>query len=195
MRAIYDAADGDPIAIVDSYEVCETAGVPPDRVEGTITYLANEGLLEWASTTGGVSITHAGVVEVEEGEARPDRPTAHFPPVNIINIGTMTNSQIQQGSTGATQSMSLTEGELSAARVLIDLLSERQADLDRLDRDVAEELQAEMQTLQAQLSSPKPKRSVVSEAAKTIRAIIEGAGGEILADALPKLLPLLAVLT
>jgi hypothetical protein len=59
--------------------------------------LIGEGLIELLSFDRDVRITHLGVVEVEASKENPQQPTQHFPAVNVIHIGQMTNSQLQAG--------------------------------------------------------------------------------------------------
>lgn len=51
-----------------------------------------------------------------------------------------------------------------------------------LETSAQQEYDAELQTLEAQATSPKPKASILSESFKSIRTIIEGASGNLLAS-------------
>ncbi len=47
-------------------------------------------------------------------------------------------------------------------------------------------MRAELATLKAQSESPKPKRSIIRESLSSLRAVLEGAAGEVLASNLPQ---------
>jgi hypothetical protein len=68
---------------------------------------------------GGIGMTHQGVLEMEQAQAAPEKPTEHFPPINFIHIEHMTQSQIQQGTIGSVQQMAqiVTPGESDALNV------------------------------------------------------------------------------
>jgi hypothetical protein len=55
--------------------------------------------------------------------------------------------------------------------------AEDEGSLDQLDPDVHAEVAAEVQTLESQLRSPKPKRSIVKAALESLRNIAEEAVG------------------
>ena len=63
------------------------------------------------ATGGGeiVNLTHSGIREVEQAHRQPDEPTQHLAPINLVSVTahTITNSPIQQGSLGATQSLTV----------------------------------------------------------------------------------------
>lgn len=82
--------------------------------------------------------------------------------VSIVNnIGVMNNSQLQQHSPHANQT--LTIGVDPSA--LLALAQEIRNSLDALKLDHADpaEIEAELQTLEAQAKSPKPKTSILHE--------------------------------
>jgi len=55
------------------------------------------------SYSGMISITHCGILEVERILSEPDKPTNYPAPVNIISVGQMRDSQIQQAGSEAVQ--------------------------------------------------------------------------------------------
>ena len=48
--------------------------------------------------------------------------------------------------------------------------------------DSVKELSAEVNTLKAQIESPKPKKSIIKETLQSVRSILEGAGATLLAE-------------
>ena len=112
LKKLYDKSDGDTLKICDIYSLGETLGFDKKTNDKITQYLIHEGLIKW-ELKGAVSITHAGLCEVEEALSNPDKSTEHFPPVNIISIGSigqMISSQIQQAGDLATQGPSHKKG-------------------------------------------------------------------------------------
>ena len=187
LRAVYDAADGNERAMVPMREIGESLGFDYSQSDTIVTYLDGEGLLKWAAF-GLVSLTHWGLKEVEEALSRPDEPTEHFPAYviaqNYINIGTMSQSQIQQGTVGSSQN--LDGSQVEALRDLVADVRAVAATLD-LGLDDAGELAADVATVDSQLASPRPKSGVLREALASTRAILEGAAAAGLATGAPQL--------
>lgn len=98
------------------------------------------------------------------------------------NIGSMSNSQLQQHSNNSSQA---TTASLDTAQLLAFLceLTSSITKLPLIASDQAE-LQAEINTIKSQAESPKPKTSILQESFKSIRAILEGAAGNVLASEL-----------
>jgi hypothetical protein len=90
---------------------------------------------------------------------------------NAINIGSMTNSVVQQGSPGATQSVTMKVDEAKAAIAAIEAHSGNLS----LPADKLSDLQNDIDTIKAQLAKTTPSHSIVGEAARSIRNVIEGA--------------------
>lgn len=104
MNELYKVTNGSEFIHVNMAEVGMSIGLTKEECELTVEYLSGEGLLKYASLGGGIAITHIGVLEVESALQDPAKPTNHFPPAqNIIHIGAMTNSVIQQGSSNSSQ--------------------------------------------------------------------------------------------
>ena len=109
----------------------------------------------------------------------------------VFNIGSMSHSQIQGGTSSSTQTLLLTESNLDEIRSLAKELHSSLCSLN-LGRDEQEELSHEIATLEAQVDSPKPKSPIIRESLRSIRNVIEGATGNALAtDILTKIGPLL----
>ncbi|AOA08953.1 hypothetical protein BFC21_02000 [Pseudomonas sp. TMW 2.1634] len=99
------------------------------------------------------------------------------------HFGDVTDSQIQIGSNGSSQSIA--HGDSSEAlNALISLLRDVIA-RNVIAGDVAAELCAELKTLEAQAESPRPKASIIREAALSVQRVFEGAAGNLLATAAP----------
>jgi hypothetical protein len=104
--------------------------------------------------------------------------------------GPVHNPQIQQSNTTAVQVHSQSQIDSDALSSFLELLAHQIKDL-RLSSDQESELKAEVETISSQLASPKPKSPILRECVKSIRSILEKAGGSvaasILSDQLSKL--------
>lgn len=89
--------------------------------------------------------------------------------------------QIQISSNGSSQTMQTSAVDRETLSRLIDGLCAAIAKTGASGQHI-DELHAEIATLRAQQQSPKPKTGVIREAAKSIKAILEGAGGNVLAE-------------
>jgi len=111
--------------------------------------------------------------------SKEEKQTAGQMTYNVINnIGSMQGSQIQQHSSGD-QTLNLNPD----MRAIAEFVSKLRTSIDKLglDQDSRKEVLAEIATTHSQAESPRPKRAVIVESMKTIRTIIEGAAGSVLA--------------
>jgi hypothetical protein len=172
MYRLYDATGGSELADVDRHELGDELGLSSEETDRVIEYLKGEQLLAYPGL-GGISITHRGVLEVERSISNPKQETEHFPPaINVIHIGEMHGSQIQQGTVQSQQRGEfLTEADREPLRELVNTLRAvlPEADLVEEDRRQAE---AELGTVEAQLNAPKPKRSFIRVSLESVRDLI-----------------------
>jgi hypothetical protein len=129
-----------------------------------------------------VYITHKGIVEVEEALSNPDQPTDHFAPAaTVVNIGgsyiggNVIESQVQQAGPGSTQSITIVDaGTRQDIERFITLLRDEIGQLG-LNEDEMREVEAEVRTIEAQLSDPKPKVPITKAALQSIKTVLQGA--------------------
>ncbi|HWZ21702.1 MAG TPA: hypothetical protein VNW06_03565 [Cytophagaceae bacterium] len=181
LKAVYDVTDGDETAIVNGEEIGKDISLDWDTASNVIQYLFGENLVEPRGMGLHIGITHSGVIEIEEALNHPEKPTAHFPAINLISIQNMTNSVIQQSSPGAAQNINL-----NIEQSLPDLnsfLSELKTSINKLNLTIESqnEMLAEIQTVEAQANSPKPKALIIREGLNTIRNLLEGVATEAIA--------------
>lgn len=181
MNELYDLADGSDFQPIDTRKIAEKLGLDMTSREGRIEvlniarYLEGEYLIKLTGSAGNVvSLTHEGVREVEAARSQPDSPTEHFAPVNIVYAESISNTAIQQGSPGATQSLTVTtQSNLQWLWSFLRSLSESMDQLG-LDEEQQAELEADIRTLEAQVESPKPKDEVIKPGLQSISRILEG---------------------
>jgi hypothetical protein len=98
------------------------------------------------------------------------------------HFGDVSGSQIQIGSNSSSQHQANhTTNDTSALKGVADALIAA-LEQSKASGDVADELRAELATLRAQAASPKPKWEIVKASAKAVKAIVEGAAGNVLGE-------------
>lgn len=184
LHHLWQVAGGDQSKRVLIRQISEKLGLNENEARVIVQYLHGEELLE--ITTHGFNvpsyldaslyIKHKGIMEVEQALSKPESPTSHFPAsvVNYINVGTMTNSNIAQASSGANQSITISQ---QAKQDLVDLVNTLKEFLDRqeLQQDKRDELRSDISTIESQLESPKPKTGILSESLSSAKGILESA--------------------
>ena len=129
-----------------------------------------------------MQITHAGVLEVEAALSEPQKPTEHFPAVyNILHVGTMSGSAIQQGTQHSSQAVSFQQNQVDEVREFLNSLKRDFPQLGLAPEQNAD-VEADIATVEAQLRSTRPKGTIIKESLHSIRNILEGATGSLLAS-------------
>jgi len=149
-----------------------------DETEDIINYLIQERLIEYAGMN--IALTHSGLKEVEEILTNPSKATEHFSPINIvnntINIDSMNHSSLQQSTKNSIINSYFDNTKINELNDIIKEVKNIQDTLD-ISIDVHKELIAEIQTLESQRESPKPKNNIIKESLNTTKTILEGAMG------------------
>jgi hypothetical protein len=186
LHKLYELSDGDELVLLGMYEeIGKDLGFDIVLSEKIARYLEGEGLIKIEAFGDGdyaVRITHPGICEVEQALSNREKPTEHFPPFNLIYVGQMIGSQIQQASPGATQLVIIREDKYEEVKEIIKSLQESIEQLGLLAQQKSD-LQAEVETIKAQLSSSKPKNAIITECFKSVRNILEQTAGNVLAIA------------
>lgn len=113
--------------------------------------------------------------------------------INNINAP-LNNSQLQQNSSGSNQSLQVTSDRYSLDQIcsFIKLFDDNRDNFD-IDERKLMELESEVQTLKSQIDSPKPKTLIINEAIKSIRNVLEGVTGSLIASNLVANIPALII--
>ena len=180
LHALYETSEGHRYQIVNLFELAEKLGIPKDEAHPIADWLSGEHLLEIKTHDGGIAITHEGIRQVEKALSSPDEPTDYFPPINIIYVGSMHHSQIQQGTLESLQYQS--SADVSTDR-LLEFIEEAKVRIDELSlvNNQRDEFIADLSTIEAQARSPKPKQTIIHEALASVKSILEAAAGQVAA--------------
>ena len=103
LNLLYEKTGGDKFGCEIMWDIGSELGFERSVIQSITQHLESEGLIEYVTFGGEIAITHYGVKEVEKAISRPETATHYFPPVNIINIHHMEDSQIQQGNVSSNQ--------------------------------------------------------------------------------------------
>jgi hypothetical protein len=136
-------------------------------------------VLEWALKLEEDGILGEGMTFSEKEQEKASTTTYHI----TNNIGYMTNSQLQQHTINSNQTMEVKGFDYGQIKQFI---SEVKRNLEKLDinDDAKEELVTDIQTVELQLNSSKPKDKIIKEGLASIRNILEGIGGSLIASGL-----------
>ena len=138
------------------------------EIDRIFTYLADAGLIKPIAQGPLLRITVSGIDAVERALAAPEESTEHFLPVNVLN-----------GAGDGSQPVD--------CQGLRSLLPQLRDALHPLSGDDAAVALAHVETLEAQIKSPAPSHAIVRESLKSLRTILEGAGGGVGAEAIKAL--------
>jgi len=183
LKALYEASGGDEYSLISMFDIGQSLEFARGYTSNIAQYLKGEGLIEFRAIGGIISISHYGIRQVEDAISHPEQPTHYFPAVNNITIGTMINSSIQQASPDATQIFSQGDTRTDELRQLVAEIKNAISQLE-LQPDAQQDVAADVATLEAQLSSSRPKAVIITESLSTIRSVLEGVAGSAIATGL-----------
>ena len=184
---LYEMTSGNELELVSIDDIMQELDFTRDQAWQIMAYLKEEQLLKLMNLDGDLQITHSGIVEIEKALSEPEKPTEHFPP-DIKNAAQMINSQIQQASPDASQTVSFCDDDYNKLKEMMILLREFIDEDNELESDKKSELIVEIGMIEAQMCSPKPKHNIMVESLHSIRNVIEGAIGSVLTS---KFLPMI----
>jgi hypothetical protein len=136
-------------------------------------------VLNWA-----LQLEESGVLGEGMSFSTEEKQAAKATPQNITNyFGPVQSALVQQGNAQANQIVSIAHVDVAALTTLTEKLASAIPKLS-LDDSKAAEANAELATLRSQIASPNPKKTIVAESLKSLRSILEGAGGGVAAQLL-----------
>lgn len=110
---------------------------------------------------------------------------------NTISIGSMHNSQVQQDTQHSSQHFDQGIQHLD----LEEFLAAFSQDISKIsDQVVAQGLRSDVETIRVQNMSPAPKKGIIEQCLSSIKTVLEGATGNVLASYLPTVITLMGAL-
>lgn len=114
LEHLYDEAGANSNAMINMYELGSELGFQKGETGQVVDYLVGEGFVRHMALGGGIIITHRGIVEIEEAIAHHIQKATFYPSINIINVGTMIGSQIQQSTTQSDQKVTISIDDIKS---------------------------------------------------------------------------------
>lgn len=151
-----------------------TVRVPSTALVGILDAVRNQ-ILEWSLQLEAEGVVGEGMTFTAE-----EKQTAQSTTYNVTNIGEVSHSQLQQGTTYSKQTMSV-NADLSEVRSVLADLRDRISELG-LEAEPTDQLIADVETAIVQTNSPKPNHSIIRESLRSIRTILEGAASSVLSN-------------
>lgn len=161
------------------------AGSLPLQVSLHITTATAQGILDQVRTSvlnWCLDLEKAGILGDGMTFSVEEKRAASQVNYQVIFHGPVTGSQIQQGTSQSTQSITSTmdltalQSFVSGVRKALDQL--------KLQPGPKQQLSADLKSVEAQLTAPEPKTSVIRECLRSARNILEGCAGSMVAHEL-----------
>ena len=175
LKNVYQSTGGSLEQLVWDQEIGEELGFDLLFTRQIRSYLESKGLIKGVAATREIYITHAGVEEIEQALTEPNRPTEHFPAVNLY-IGKVEGSQIQAGTAHSSQTMTSFQVDPETLTAILDDMDDIFEKVE-FEREVRSDLEAQVNTLRAQMSSPRPNPTIIQGVLSVIRDLLVQAGG------------------
>lgn len=186
LQKIFDITGDDEYEWIDVWKIGEELGFDRAMTEQTAQYLSAEGLIAFRGLGGVIGITHYGIKQIEQALENPSKASRYFPPVNIININKMSNSQIQQGNIESSQIQNINIESPARIREFIERLKVELETLP-IKNSQKEEIRVDIMTVEGQLKKRTPNKTILSESLKSIRTILEGISSNVVSQGLIQL--------
>ena len=154
LHRLWEKTGGNTNSVYPLDALGDDLGLNSTALRDAVLYLSNEGLIKGIDH---MMITQAGVREVEAAQRKPQAPTDHFPP-HIVNITiqSMTNSQLQVGTTSSTQTQQIVGLDLKELATFLAQTAGAIPKLELSDEE-REAVAADTKALQVQANSTKPR--------------------------------------
>lgn len=125
------------------------------------------------------------------GFSKEEKAAAASITYNTITIGNMHNSQIQQDTQKSQQKYEKNSFDTDLKKFLEDFIR----DISKVeDHATAKALLADAETIKSQSTAPTPKKGIIKECLLSIKTILEGTAGSVLASYIPVIAPLITCL-
>ena len=194
LKKVWEISDGDECKFIRTREFVKDLEFSSQELITIIQYLKGEGLLETTKEIQeipDVNITHQGIIEMEKAFSEPEEETKYFPPiVNITNIGSMMNSNVQQGTIDSRLRVNYKISNIGQIDDFIKILRDKLPQLEVSEEDKLE-IESDVKTIESQLASSRPKTSFIIESLNSIKHILENAASSLIADSLLPYFPAL----
>lgn len=146
------------------------------QIHGLVDIVRNT-VLEWALRLEEQGITGEGMSFSQEEQRQAGNVTVNVAQLGNL-IGSMQDSQFQQGTTGSTQTYTKALDLEAVARVIGELRARLEE--ANLEGEEAAQINSDIACVEAQLASPRPNVGIIRESLRSARSILEGVAGSAL---------------
>lgn len=154
-----------------NYNTEFTLFVPLSRLSSIVDSVRNA-ILNWA-----LELEDNGIIGDRLSFSESEKEAAAGHSYNINNFfGDVSGSNLQQASGHANRQYIETYFNIGKIENVVSIIRDNLNNLV-IDEERKSEIGSDLQTIEAQLNSPKPKPPIIKESLKSIRAVLEGAGG------------------
>lgn len=112
-----------------------------------------------------------------------EKKTASEANYHVHYHGNVGKSQIQQGTVDSSQVITTRQFDIDAVKAVVTELRANVAQLE-LAADQNRQLAAELASIEAQLAAPQPRQGIIAECLDSVRNILEGCAGSLIASGL-----------
>lgn len=178
LSELYKMSGGNQTREYSKYKIGENLELDYEVIDVITQYLIQERLAHFSygtsQSTRTIGITQEGINELQKAKDEPNMQTDRFRN-NIINIfGNAVNTSVQQAGNNSSQEIkqeiiSNKNGQLES---IVDEIKKAIEQLPLQSQRITD-LEAEIGTIEAQLSSSKPKKSIITESLSSIKTILE----------------------
>jgi hypothetical protein len=107
LRKLYDLSGGSERVNINFFDMAKEEGLSRDDAQDIYTYFWREELIGNRRAGGGVSISHKGIVEIEQSISNPQQQTEHFPTTIVQHFNAPIFGGIQTGGQHNVQNNSI----------------------------------------------------------------------------------------
>ena len=151
--------------------------IDKSQFEGIIDYVRNI-VLKWA-----LKLEEDGIKGENMSFSSEEKTKATNTTYNVNNFyGPVTDTQIQQSTQDSTQIIDKKTLDIDTLKDLIKEIKENIKEVKLGDKK--QEFESEIKTIETQMDSPNPKPKIIRESLNSIRHILEGAAGSLIASGL-----------
>lgn len=156
-------------------QIAAASSLSVDDLANAVQYLSSEGLVEHHMGNQ-VSLTHAGLVEIEALERHPNQPTAHLPPINITIGDNATGVQISAASPSSVQHFEWDSRSIDIASRFVQEFDRLlpQLAVDEIERAA---IAARLGAATTLLASPRPDHRTLHALLGGLRDVALGVAG------------------
>jgi hypothetical protein len=163
---IFKLTNGDVSAKVSMYEIGETLNMDRSQANFITTELVGFDYVEIRTLSGGIGITEQGLDAAKSLGAESGKQN------DTPRLG---NEPVLDGA------------RKNACDIMVANIKSKAVNMS-LDFDAMAEMMADLKTIDAQLSSPKPKTGIIRESFRSIQAVLKTAGNKEIADRIHELI-------